>query len=75
MEDACLRALIGCGHHLQVQVAMFLSRFKPRFALSEETLRALSDFLGTRAKKYGEKTIYFQKKKQIFSKKQKFHSK
>ncbi len=68
MENACLRALLGCGHHLQVQVAMFLSRWKPRFSpLGEETMRAVCDFVGTRGRKFGEKTISVQRKKKIFA--------
>ncbi len=68
MEDARLRALLGCGHHLQAQVAMFLSQWKPGFSpFREETMRAVCDFVGTRRRKFREKTISVQRKKKIFA--------
>ncbi len=66
LEETALLALIGCGHHRQVQVAMFLSEFKPKFELSQEVKKAVSDFLGTRGKKYAKQTIDISKKRRIF---------
>lgn len=68
LEDAALRAFLGASHHLQLQTAKFILEWQPKFKLSESTERLLVDFLGTRGKRFGEKTVEIQKKRKIFAK-------
>lgn len=67
LEDVCVRAILWTGHHLQVQVAKFFSSWSPAFKLSKETQDLVRNFVGTRGRKYGEKTVYVTKKKRIYN--------
>jgi len=68
LENAALKAFLGASHHMQVQAVKFFHDWKPKFKLSEENEQLLVDFVGTRAKRFGEKTVEFQKKRKIFGK-------
>ncbi len=51
-----------------MQLAMFLSGWKPRFPpLAEDVAQAVADYVGTRGRKYAEKTIAVKKKQKIFA--------
>jgi len=55
-EQACIRALLHLGYHLQYQVAQFLKTWMPAHTLDPDTSRLLEDFVGTRGKKHAEIT-------------------
>jgi len=67
VEDAALHAFVGASHHMQMQAAKFLYDWQPKYSLPADTEAILADFVGTRARKFGEKTVEVQKKRQIFA--------
>ena len=56
LEETCIRAIIWTGHHLQVQVCQFLQEWKPKFKLRPEMEEFIANFIGTRARKFAERT-------------------
>jgi len=68
LENAALKAFLGATHHMQVQAVKFFHDWKPKFKLSDENEHLLVNFVFTRAKRFGEKTVEIQKKRKIFGK-------
>ncbi len=65
-EATCALALIRIGHHLQAQVAKFLSRWRPRHPpLDPEVERVVANFLGTRGNNHARITISVERKKRL----------
>jgi len=74
LEEACLRAIIWTGHHLQYQVCKFLQEWQPRFHLRTEMEEFLFNFVGTRASSFAEKTNVKHKKISARNKRYKNHN-
>jgi len=60
--ESIVEALLHLGHHLQYQVAIFLSEWEPRTVLSQETKTKIQDFVGTRGRFFTEKTLDVKKR-------------
>ncbi|XP_059084262.1 uncharacterized protein LOC131881425 [Tigriopus californicus] len=73
-EGICLLALLRVGHHLQLQVAKFLVKWKPRNVIGLDVFEVVSNFLGTRAKKFTTKTIEISRYSENRSKKKRLNS-
>ena len=65
LEDSCIKGLIWTGHHLQLQVCKFLNNWKPKFQFNCETEELIANFVGTRAKRFAQKTVTIQKKQEM----------
>ena len=68
LERICCLALVRVGHHLQLQVATFLAKWRPKFPLDPGVEKIMWNFVGTRAKNFSQKTITYHKKGKIKSK-------
>ena len=62
LEEAWLRAVIWCGHHFQMQVVKKLFYWRPLFPLNPEVENVVVNFVGTRANKFTDQTIVYQKR-------------
>ena len=68
LERICCLALIRVGHHLQLQVATFLAKWRPKFPLDPGVEKIMWNFVGTRAKNFSQKTINYHKKGKMYAK-------
>jgi len=62
LENATVSSFVDHGHHLQRQIAEYLSNWKPKHALYPETLQKLEDFFGTRGNKHAVITCHVNNK-------------
>lgn len=62
MEEVCLRSIIWTGHHLQFQVADFLSKYEPIHPIRPKVEELIANFAGTRGKSFCENTLTKVKK-------------
>jgi len=65
VEAACVRAMVYLGYHLQLQVAMFLKEWTPKFQLDQDLRILLEDFVGTRSRKFADKTVQIARQESI----------
>ena len=66
LERICCLALVRVGHHLQLQVAVFLAQWRPTFPLDPGVEKIMWNFVGTRGKNFTQKTINYHKKGKIY---------
>lgn len=65
LEEACIRAIAMTGHHLQFQACKFLLQWKPKYELSVETEDLLANFVGTRCRRFSERTVTINRKAEV----------
>ncbi len=55
----------------QVQVAKFLIKYNPKFRITPEVITLVNNFVGTRGRKFAEKTVVIHKKYSVYGNKKK----